>query len=70
MPFQLVTGGALPSSGSPGSAVSLTDVEHELRMDLTFFAPVTSSRATAAAFCGDESLVDDDVIRDVMLELT
>jgi len=68
--FQLVAGVALPVSGSPGATVSLTDVEHELKIDLTFFAPATSARAIAAAFCGDASLVDDDVIRDVLLELT
>jgi AmiR/NasT family two-component response regulator len=69
-PFQLVAGLVPPAAGSPGATVSLVDVEHELRIDLTFFAPVASARAIAIAFCGDESLVDDDVMRDVILELT
>lgn len=70
VPFQLVAGVALPGSGSPGATVSLTDVEHELKIDLTFFAPASSARAIAAAFCGDPSIVDDEIIRDVLLELT
>jgi DNA-binding NarL/FixJ family response regulator len=67
--FQLVAGVAAPASGSPGATISLTDVEHELRMDLTFFCPDSSARALATAFCGDADMVDDEVIRDVLLEL-
>lgn len=70
-PFQLVAGVAPPPSGSPGATVSLTDVDHELRIDVTFFAPVASAHAIAVAFAGgDASVVDDAFIRDVILELT
>ena len=68
-PFQLVAGVATPAAGSPGATISLTDVVHELRIDLTFFAPVASARAIAVAFCGDETMVDDEIVRDVFLEL-
>jgi DNA-binding response OmpR family regulator len=69
-PFQLVAGVASPPTGSPGATISLVDVVHELRMDLTFFAPAASAKAVAVAFCGgDASAVDDDIIRDVLLEL-
>ena len=39
-------------------------------MDLTFFSPEASARALATAFCGDADMVDDEVIRDVLLELS
>jgi CheY-like chemotaxis protein len=68
-PYQLVAGTALPNAGSAGATIGLTDVEHELRVDLALFAPPASAASIAEAFCGDASMVDDELIRDVMLEL-
>jgi hypothetical protein len=68
-PHQLVAGTALPAPGTPGTTISLTDVEHQLRVDLAMFAPQASGSMIATAFCGDASIVDDEMIREVMLEL-
>lgn len=68
-PFKLVTGLGDPAAGAPGAHISLTDVEHQVRLDLTFFSPPEAARAIAIAFCGDPSIVDDSVVRDVLLEL-
>jgi hypothetical protein len=68
-PYQLVAGTSLPASGMSGAMISLTDVEHEIRVDLAMFAPQASAALITAAFCGDASMVDDDMTREVLLEL-
>ena len=67
--FQLVAGTSHPVAGALGAHISLTDVEHEVRLDLTFFSPPGAARAIAVAFCGDPSIVDDGIVHDVLLEL-
>ena len=68
-PYQLVAGTSVPAPGTSGTVISLTDVEHELRVELALFAPPASAALLTAAFCGDASMVDDEMIREVMLEL-
>lgn len=67
--FTRVVGAAHPAHGSPGASISLTDVENELLLDLAFFTSGADAHEIAAQFCGDPGLVDDDVKRDVLLEL-
>lgn len=66
--YQPVVGGTAPTDGR-GATISLTDVENELRLELSFITSDASARAIAATICGDPSLVDDDIVRDVILEL-
>lgn len=69
-PFVHLVGAAPPSSGCRGSRISLSDTENQLKLELSFYATDESARAIATSFCGgDASVVDDDVIRDVLLEL-
>jgi DNA-binding NarL/FixJ family response regulator len=69
-PFVQLVGAAAPAGGCRGSRIALTDVENELKLELSFYATDESAHAVATGFCGgDESLVDEDVIRDVLLEL-
>jgi AmiR/NasT family two-component response regulator len=69
-PFVHLVGAAPPSSGCRGSRISLSDTENQLKLELSFYASDESARAIATSFCGgDASVVDDDVIRDVLLEL-
>ena len=47
---------------------SLTDVENDLKLSLSFYAQPESARALAVGFCGgDESLVDDETCA-IMIE--
>jgi AmiR/NasT family two-component response regulator len=69
-PFAHLVGAAPPTAGCRGSRIALADVENELKLELSFYASDESSKAIATSFCGgDESLVDDEVVRDVLLEL-
>lgn len=67
--FSLVPRARLPPARSLGASISLTDVEHELTVELFFCASQSSARALAAAFSRSEELVDDEMVRDVLLEL-
>ncbi|MCA9599534.1 MAG: hypothetical protein KC776_39770 [Myxococcales bacterium] len=69
LPFHRVANPGSPSEGLGGARISLTDVEHNVELDLGVFCSEKSTRDVAIAFCGgDESMVDDDIMRDVMTE--
>lgn len=68
--FTSVVGTKLPPPNLGGASIALTDMPHELEVELAFLVPAASAKALAVAFfSGDESMVDADVIRDVVLEL-
>lgn len=66
--LQVIGAGPIPKD-SVGAAISLTDVENELIFELAFFVQPEAARTIATMFTGDASLVDDEVTRDVLLEL-
>ncbi len=70
LPFTQLAGAGPAETTWGGSHIALVDIEHELRLELSFRASDASARAIAVGFCGgDESMVDDDVVRDALLEL-
>ncbi|MEZ4225376.1 MAG: hypothetical protein R3B13_30775 [Polyangiaceae bacterium] len=69
LPFHRVANPGGPCEGLGGARISLTDVEHNVELDIGVLCSTASTRDVAIAFCGgDESMVDDDIIRDVMTE--
>ena len=70
-PFEQVVGGgtAVQFQGCLASSITLTDVENELKLELTFLTKPETARSLAIMFTGDESIVDDDIVKDVLLEL-
>ena len=68
-PFEQVVGGSVQFQGCLASSITLTDVENELKLELTFLTKPETARGLAIMFTGDESIVDDDIVKDVLLEL-
>ena len=68
-PFEQIAGSFVVPPGCAASSIALTDVDNELAMELTFFATPPAAHVVAAMFTGDASIVDDDVVKDVLLEL-
>ena len=68
-PFEQVAGTFVVPPGCSAASISLTDVENELALELTFFTKPATARVVAAMFTGDASIVDDEVAKDVLLEL-
>ena len=68
-PFEQIAGTFVVAPGCAASSIALTDVENELAMELTFLATPAAARVVAAMFTGDASIVDDEVVKDVLLEL-
>ncbi|MFO0565820.1 MAG: hypothetical protein U0263_09165 [Polyangiaceae bacterium] len=70
MEFHWVAGDELSLEACAGAQIGLTDVEHNMELTIGVYSPEDSRRALATAFCGgDASMVDDEIMRDVMLEL-
>jgi DNA-binding NarL/FixJ family response regulator len=70
LPSEPIVAASLPPPEALGATISLFDVERELQLDLAVFAPGRSPTIIATAFCGgDASLVNDEVIDDVLREL-
>jgi DNA-binding NarL/FixJ family response regulator len=67
--YDQVAGAVAVPPGCPGARIGLTDVENQLSLEITFFVPMDSARMIAAMFTGDVNLVDDEVTKDVLLEL-
>lgn len=67
--YEQVVGSAVLPRDCMGATISLTDVENELSLELAFLVPPDAARSIAEMFTGDPSLVDDDVTKDVILEL-
>ncbi|AKU94045.1 hypothetical protein AKJ09_00709 [Labilithrix luteola] len=67
--LEYVVGAADPLPGWPGAKVALADVGNELKLEVTFIASPPAAHAIAATLCGGPEAVDDDVVRDVLLEL-
>lgn len=54
-----------------GARIALNDVANNLEIAIVVFAAESSMRALATAFCGgDESMVDDAIMQDVLFELS
>lgn len=68
-PFAQVVGHVRIPAGCMGASIGLTDVENELGLEITFLTVAATAHNVAAMFTGDPSIVDDDVVKDVMLEL-
>lgn len=68
--FTQVVGTASIPVGSPGAKISLTDVDNELDLELTFFTPAHCAPRIAGMFAGGEPIAEDEVIKDVLLELS
>jgi hypothetical protein len=67
--FSPVVAADLPTADCLATTITLTDVEHELNIDLFFCVAKQAARDIAIAFCGDAELVNDELIQDVLLEL-
>ena len=68
-PFEQIAGSFVIPPGCAAASISLTDVENELALELTFLSKPDTARVVAAMFTGDASMVDDEVVNDVLLEL-
>ncbi len=68
-PFNQVGGNVRVPHGCIGASISLTDVENELGLEISFVTTAATAKNVAAMFTGDPSIVDDDVVKDVLLEL-
>jgi len=64
-----VGGNVRVPQGCLGAGIGLTDVENELGLEISFLTTDATAKNVAAMFTGDPSIVDDDVVKDVMLEL-